>query len=275
MKIVMQTRGVMERFRTHRLFFDVSELIVVCHTHEQAMRIKNAGHFPDVRVHGLPEGVTAIGPIRDWIEKSVIPHGEWYAGIDDNIDTIFKVGDRFYDLDSVPEDFCTRDVFKEVRPRGQEIDEILGELRQRCEQQKTIYGGFGWMENPLFRRSKWQAHGYAKAKLYVKQNVGLKWKWDPKIEVMYDHAQTFRVIAEYGSVAVNRFVYIQHPQYEAGGIGSHAERLPFRKPTQDFLYEKFRGLVAPTRGDHDKPAICLRGQNSIDRWRQRNGWIKN
>lgn len=269
MKIVLQTRGDMRRFRTHLLFTDISKLIVVCHTRDQMERIR--AEIPGIRVevHGLPEGPTAIGPIRDWVERNLIPYGTWYAGIDDNVQTIWRVAFPYYDLDKTPEDCRTREIYRGESLHGDGIQRILAELVEKCEEQVTIYGGFGWMENPMFRGTKWQTLGYAKAKLYVKKNISFPWCWDPRIQVMYDHAHTFRAIALHGSVAINRFVYVQHPQYEGGGLGSHAERMPFRKPTLDFLYEHFEGLVVPFRGDHDKPIVRIHGARQLDEWRRR------
>lgn len=272
MKLVMPSRGNLARFRSNRLLFDASDLIIVCHTNEQRDRILSRGRW-DVRVHGIPEGVEAIGQIRDWVEKFVVPKGEWYAGMDDNIETIYRVSDAFYDEDVVPENYRTREIYRAHQVSNENLWKILTELKLRCEDQKTILGGFGWIENPGFRPRKWQAHGYVKTKLFVKKNVGLRWKWDDRLLVMTDHAQSYKVIAEYGSVAVNHFVYAQHPQYEVGGIGSHAERLPFRKPTLKFIYEHFKDLVGPHDGVLDKPWIRLRGQKSIDRWRKENGYL--
>lgn len=273
MKIVMQTRGVVARIRTPKLFFNQNDLITVCHDEVQRQRLVGLG-LRDIRVHKLPEGVTSIGRIRDYVETFVIPRGEWYCGIDDNIEHVWRVDDKFYgglEQISVPEEYRNRDIYKSHDLHDESLMKVVKELVEKCEEQKTIYGGFAWMENPGFRPSKWQRHGYAKAKIYVKKNEGLSWQWSPKLQVMFDHAQSFKVIEKYGSVAINRFVYVQHPQYEAGGIGSHAERMPFREPTTKFLYEHFEGLVGPTRGDEDKPAIRLRGQESIDRWRAECG----
>lgn len=269
MKIIMQTRGDMRRFRTWKIltpYIVESDLTVVCHNPDQAERVAEVVPGAQIFCHNLPEGPTAIGPIRDWIEATLVGKDEWYIGIDDNIEHIYRVIDRLYYQDKISAEDCTRPNYRH-EVTGMDIRYICDELRERAEKQGTIYGGFGWMENPMFRRTKWQPHGYAKAKLYIKKNVGIKWQWDSRIQVMYDHAQTFRVIEKHGSVAINRFVYVAHPQYEVGGLGSHAERMPFRAPTCEFLYEHFNGLVAPFRDDPDKPVVRLRGQDSIDRWR--------
>ena len=277
--MIMQSRGVLDRVRTQNLFApeERREIYVVCHTEAQAANLESVGFRGDrIYVHGLPEGVTAIGAIRDWMEKKLLFNGEWYIGIDDNISRVLSVQPHLYDLEDMPEEHANREDYG-FECRGPVILDKCMELVQRCEDVGTTYGGFAWMENPGFRRSKWQYHGYAKAKLYVRRYEDQKkssWCWDPRIQVMFDHALTFKMIAERGCVVINRYVYCEHPQYEAGGIGSHAERLPFRKPTQDFLYEYFEGLVAPWREDYDKPALCRRGQNSIDKWRKAHGFIE-
>lgn len=270
MKFIMQTRGDMRRFRTHLL--NIPNLEIVCHTDEQATRINAIVPDTPIYVHELDEGVKAIGPVRDWVEKNLVAPNEWFVLIDDNINAIYAPDEPLYSQEKIEEEFAKRSFYRARQLQGAALQDVAQELVDRCEQQGTIYGGFGWMDNPGFRRTKWQRFGYVKAKMCVKKNTGLRWCWDPRIQVMYDHSQSFKVIEDYGSIAVNRYVYVDHPPYEVGGIGSHAERMPFRKPTQDFLYAYFRGLVTPFQGDYDKPYCRLHTQKSIDAWRaQRHG----
>jgi hypothetical protein len=92
---------------------------------------------------------------------------------------------------------------------------------------------------------------------------------------MHDHAMTFKVIAEYGCIVNNRFIYAHNKRWEKGGLGTREERMPARLPTRELMYEVFAGLVAPWKGNPDEPALCRRGRKSIDRWRKEHGYTRN
>lgn len=272
MKIFVPTRATISRMKTH-LTLAGCDITWLVHTQEQGARLRDElGINPHkIHIHHVPEDLFGIATVRDYILENLVAPGEWYAAADDNIEYIHSVVPELYN-DEI-NDFPERWEYEHPL-LGLEVPPFLEELKNRCIQKGTVYGGFGWMENPFFRKSKWQSYGYVKAKLMVAKNDGRKWRLDPRVCVMSDHVKTFDTIATYGSVVVNRFVYVHHERFQPGGIGTYEQRLPGRTPTCDYIYEKFAGLVAPYKGVHDNPTITKRTQKSVDCWRKENGYIQ-
>lgn len=274
MKIFCVSRGHLPRIRTHLLPSLLNDdLRWICHNQDQARAIYDLVHMrpsDSVVSTGVMDG--DLTSQRDWIEDNYTDINEWYACIDDNVNEICKVREPEY-----LKELFDCDQYGDVRgmanqPLQASLMPILGELVAKCEETGTTYGGFGWLENPFFRIRKWQYRGYVKGKLFVKKNDGVPWRYDPRINMMNDHAKTYDIIARYGTTVVNRFIYVDHPQYEAGGLGSRDERMPKRIATCEMLRERFAGLV--DLDEADKPVMMKRSQDTVDQWRREHGYLK-
>lgn len=259
----MSTIGTLKKFGV----LDRAEFFV--HTDEQRTELIRQTNLKrsQIHVHHIPVSIDALTDVRDYME-SMLERDEWYIGMDDNVQYIHRARDGMYEKDSGSGLRCDY----RVPVDGTFFNKIIEELIDRCDLQRTIYGGLGWHENPFFRKRKWQPLGYCKAKTYVKKNGHCRWRWNDKIKLMNDHAHTFKVIAEFGSVAINQFVYVHHERWQDGGLGTHEYRLPARMITCEYLYEVFDGLVSH-RGEYDNPCVRKHSFNSVNKWRRENGYL--
>lgn len=279
MKVVMLTRGHLPRINPQAVEFATD---IVCH--DDVTRKTLARHYgfdiKHIHVHHCPEqlGMGKCGWIRDWIQDNLTFAGEWYANIDDNAG-FARLPEPYYSMESIDwnkyDDVAIggpnfRELYRTPMTHPQFLD-LLEEVKRKCEEQKTIHGGVSGEENFYFRSKKWSIASYVHGKLMITRNVGLKWVWHPDLVILTDFARTCKVIAEYGSVALNRFAQTTYRYYQEGGIGTKEERQPAFRRMAKFLHSEFAGLVDYYRGDETVLHIKIHHPKSLAKWREK--WL--
>ncbi len=273
MRKFVVSKGSVPRIKTHKIVKDATWVV---HTDEQrdALWAMPGFECEDILVHGLPDGM--LVDVRDWIERELVRDTSWYCSMDDNIERIEMVIPEIYhggdDHCYKGADEVDRDEFRHQVTTSKELDELLLELVEQSALLRTNYAGFGWLENPFFRKRKWQNQGYVKGKLFVKRPDTQPWRWRPEIVLMNDHAKTFDTIARYGAAVVNHWVYVHHTRFEPGGLGSYEERLPRRLVTCAALYETFAGMITAGK-TYDDPRMTLRSERTLTEWRKKHGYL--
>lgn len=280
MIIAVPSRGIPSRMRTHHQII-ASGLDYVYVTHNEA-------GFDGIRSVGIPSNniviadncpfdhpAPRIGWMRDWIETKFTSPKEWICMMDDNT-VIEKLIDPWYFREHLKwgeesvEGFEWRQWYR-TPLRPEDLHGFIYELIHKCAELGTSYGGLAAEDNYYFRPRKWVTKGYVKAKFSVSQNIGVPWVYDDRFQVYTDWARSIDRVARHGCIAINRFSHARFVAWEAGGIGSLEERLPFILPTIKALKERFNGLIEPWK-DHEWKIQFIRSQKRIEQWRRDNGW---
>lgn len=98
MHVVILSKGRAETIQTHKLFTNYT---LVLHTEEDREEyLKNPTISPEkIVVSNMPPGVANQ---RQWIQEELIPEGDWYISLDDNIHGFQVVPDDLYSEDFLP-----------------------------------------------------------------------------------------------------------------------------------------------------------------------------
>lgn len=273
MKIICWTCVNVERMHIFKCLpkevLDRTDFVV--HDKEQAKKIHTAFKIPINKIHisGIKQTRSSLVDQRDWAENHLLEKGEWYIGMDDNIQYMTRIGDKIY---KKAESTTITDRAKWKQRCEHEFIDLCNELQAKCVEMETSYGGFEFMENPFFRQKKWKLMGYVRSKLFVKIAQHVPWRWHKDIQLMHDHAMSFKTMAKDGCIIHNRFVFVYRKQWEKGGLGSKEERMPSRISTCTRLYKEFPDFVVPGKA-FDEPVCRLRGMNSMLNWRGEHGYV--
>lgn len=265
--IVIMSKGCVDRMHTMR-WLDHQRLAYRVFTHYRA---------DAERIHAACRGqVTATG-LADLVENrnaalAEVPIGEWFIGMDDNIQSITRVRDDYYHGDFIDQEQDPRNAktWRQVyrTDATHELLDLAEQLISACEAYGTIYGGFASMENPFFRQRKWSAVRFVKSKLFVMKNVeGLRWGGG---NYAHDSWMSAYVVAKFGAVAVNNWVHPVHKMYESGGLGHGRDRRPHLDPALDQICDQFKGLVARGRGENTALRFLRTTPASVRQWQNDN-----
>lgn len=275
MKVIVTSAGHPERLHTFNWLFkavDPKRVHVVTHTKEMKQQIRKV--CPTECVISATGNKTLIEQRNFGL--SLINNGEWFIGIDDNVQKMQQVHKDFIGqevlepLSKPPKGFASwREVYRQPLSNSQ-FDRRFIELRDRCKELETIYGGIAGVENPVFRARKWSHSRFVKSKIFVLKNVpGLQWKGGSYAHDSWLSAYT---VANYGRVAVHNYLYPVHRMYEPGGLGK--DRRPLLEPLLEEIIKEFPGLVDKAKGANSALRFLLTNQKSIERWRIEHGYLR-
>jgi len=283
MKIFIVSKAHLPRMHTFPLLVPQAlkmkhEVSVVTHYKEQAADIRSVlmehWSIPPALCRVYMTGSDYLVDSRNLIQNELTKPGQWYIGLDDNIQ-------RFNMVE--PELFASRERLQtddgsNWRPRYRhkmspvQIMSCFQMLMDRCEKTGTVFGGFASMENPFFRARKWSEVRFVKSKAYVMLNDGdLEWHGQ---RCGQDSHMSAAVVAKYGCVAVCNWIHPVHKMYEEGGIGSSEERRKNLDPMLDSIIEEFPGLVQRGRGKNTALRFNRTSKRAVLRWRCEQGMVE-
>lgn len=209
---------------------------------------------------------------RNFILRNLVKKGQWYIGMDDNIQRINKVSSDYYGKERVdghakPKKADTwRQVYRTDATR--ELLALMHELINECNLVGTTYGGFASMENPFFRMRHWSYRRFVKSKLYVMRNDGQRFQGI----FGHDSRMSVETVVKYGCVAVNNFVHPVHKMYEQGGLGHITERRPILNKHLNEIVKQYPGLVQIGHGANTALRFRITSDAGLTKWRAEHGY---
>jgi hypothetical protein len=269
MEIIVVSKGDSSRLHSlkwlNRYGFQYT---VVTHTAAQARTLRKFSNGNRV----IQTGKAFLYENRNWIMQNLVAPGEWYIGMDDNVQRLNCVRKDYYDWDFIdnrdkPRNARSwREVYRTNATR--QLSPICDELMRQCEANGTVYGGFSSMENPFFRMRHWVHIRYVKSKLFVMKNEpGLRWKYMHA----HDIGLSVDTMVKYGCIVVNNFVHPLCTMYEPGGLGSSAERCDARRQTIQQIVVEYPGLVRLVekgRGKSPVARFAVTSKEGLAKWKQ-------
>lgn len=282
MKAYVISRGHVPRMHTrHWLGTTGLDVTVVCDDKAQASYVWRA--MPYVKRvftlydHGIVPGCLAA---RNFILSELVKPGEWYIGIDDNVEHLDIVNPRFYNEHDLgvsgppPKGVKSwREVYRFAMPPA-DLPMHLSALRAQCKTLGTIYGGYASTENPMFRAKHYGFRRFVKTKLYVlhKHRPDLLFKGG---DYAHDSWMSAYAVANFGKVVVNNFIHPRYPWYEAGGLGKISERRAKLDVILDDIIAEFPGLVVKAKGANSALKFVRVTDSSVAQWQSQNGFPKH
>lgn len=268
MKIIILSKGRADSISTHKLFEGYDYTLVLHSDEEREAYLKNPSISPEkIVVSGVPFGVANQ---RQWIQDNLIPRGEWYLSLDDNIKGFQAVPEPLYASESLPvqKDASLKEKFETPCSTGRFLD-ICERLTEIGEATRAYNIGFGTTPNFFFRGKKYRFVGYVISKACVRKNVGTEFELDA--QSMEDYAYTAETLKRYGKVLINNYVFPVAGHYEKGGIGTYAERLPAKIRDSAILMKKYPGLFRYNhkKGSDPKGELIIRFNSleQVEKWR--------
>lgn len=281
-KAYVITKGHAPRMHTAKWLDQAAiEYEVVCNTDADCDTAAQV--FKRCKVfHSMQRAKVAPGCVnkRNYILRELVPTGQWYIGLDDNIQRIHVVHGNLYGNERLdikakpPVEFPGwRDVYRQPLSPGMAIVTAMG-LVMSCESRGTIYGGFASTENPMFRQTKYGYRRFVKTKFYVlkKDMPDLQFGGD---NYAHDSWMSAFVVAQYGGVVVNNYVHPVHKMFEAGGLGNGAQRRPHLDKILPRIVAQFPGLVDLARGANSALRFVRTSDASVVAWQQQHGWPRD
>ena len=284
MKAFIVTKGN-KRFRV----LDVVEkygwdATFVCDNKQQASRLQRMGvSHVNIKVTGFSDsGIQGVSMARDYVAKYLMPRDEWCIWIDDNVYEItclpLKLSKDRIKFGSHSERYRT--AFNHVASCA-ELRWHIKQTIAKADDAGTIFCGFATETNYFFRRLKWQRFGQCRTQFALYKNDGSSW-FPFDTMMIEDTYKTVDVVARYGSIVINRHVKPMKKMFEAGGIGSFEERLPWLIDNCQRVIDLYPGLVKHrSRGtDYGTPGaknfhlvFAKRSQTTVNRWRKEHGYL--
>jgi hypothetical protein len=267
------------RLRAHHLAKKLGlEARYVCDDKVQARRLTTEYGLPRqsvIVVDGSPGPPTGTAYVRDYICRHIAPKDQWFAWLDDNVSAITGLPPGYskakINLDVPPKGGTWRDLFAhELTP--DEVWYYLNETVSEAERLGTIDCGFATEENYYFRARKWQYFGYCRAQFGLYRNDGSGWMPEHS-GAFEDFPKSVDVVVRYGCILINRHLKPIKPQFEAGGIGTLAERLPHLRESCAWLMAQYPGLLAYSKGRDYHLTFAKRSLKTVAEWRRKNGYL--
>lgn len=278
MRVIIPTRAHVARMHTHDLFRPEDVTFVVASQHD-ADQLPTRGHRSEVVITGLSTqlgGIHSVAQTRDWISQNLLEEGEWALLCDDNIRQLTCVADPFYRYERLSGLLYSKSSSEWREIFSHPVDDpmvLAEEIRSKCEEVGTIFGGLSGEDNYFYRTTKWSMYSYTKTKFAVWRN-DRSLSWSPFDGCMFeDFVMTAQVVAKYGCVANNRFARMHNPYWEAGGIGSFEERRPHLERNVEWLLAKFPGLLKQYKDQRHAVTFAMHGRKQVDNWRRAHGYL--
>jgi hypothetical protein len=238
--------------------------VFVTHTAAQAATVRAACGLEGVVAEVVHTGLDTLVENRNYA-LDMVDDGEWFVGLDDNVQQFTGVPWAMRDEPMLPTDGPPPDGYaswRAVYRTPADLREALRSLRTTMLLNDTFYGGFASMENPYFRARNWSYARFVKSKAYLMRKVpGVRWETN----YLHDSYMSALAVAMCGCVVVDNWTHPVHTMYEAGGLGGN--RQAKLAPELPLVLDKFGGLVKKARGENSALRFVLTQRASIDRWR--------
>lgn len=273
------------RLRAHHLARELGlQAVMVCDNRAQADALLKTFGVPhrDIVIDEEAPGPPCGAPHkRDFVCRKVAARGEWLVWLDDNVSHLEGLAPC---LSSERIDFGVappppRKSWREAFARRLTRDEVWHYIHQtleRAAREGTINCGFATEHNYFFRRLKWQLFGYCRSQFTLYKNDGSTWLPPGCPDTcLEDMVKTVDVVARYGCVVVNRHMKPVKPFFEAGGVGTLEERLPYLRNTCKWLIGQYPGLVRYSKRRDYHVTFAKTNRRTVDGWRRAHGYLGN
>jgi len=283
-KVFVCTAVKPDRLKTHRWLMNSGlDYHFSVHTLDDKNRLMDLTGMLDYRIHVMdpPEiGVGKVSWLRQHLQDDFTEPGEWYAFIDDDI-MVAKLADPYYDLELIDRDaieFIDVDWREEfVQPlKVRHVRLLLEEIKAKCIEVGTIFGGITWNENYYFRLKKWLTKSFVCGGFCVTMNdPDIPWRFHPEVHLNEDAVRSLFVMEKFGTLVVNQFATIAplEPNQDFSSIGPLERRRAAWKWSCKTLEEEFRGLIRLKPKENGDIQLVWKGQKSIDAWRRTRGHV--
>lgn len=259
MKIFILTKGRYNTITSHR-YFPTATVVV----HNKAEANAYLTSKPELKGRLVISGVSAdtfgLTRQREFVCKNLVEPNEWFVFADDNIRHLLCCPEPTYSWDQIKElvelhtriknrqgrDSDTRQKAKYYRDllntrlsADDFLTHIVPDTIQQCERVKAHIAGFSPTDNIVFRYQKFHNVAYVIGKLQVWQNEGVPFDHTISMEDFYHTAEH---IKRFGFVVRNNYVAVACNHYQAGGMGTYAERKEQRKRDVAILMARYPGM---------------------------------
>ena len=269
MQIAVVSRGNVWRIHTlHMLEAAGIDYSVFVHDDEAFDSLANAGIAVEKIV---VTGTFTLVEKRNWILDEWVKPGNWFIGMDDNIQHFTMVAPGFIEKDRLDVTGPSPKGFKTWRSAyniAVSPPVWLKEFTTTVHDARNIGAplvGVATMENPFFRPKRFSRVRFVKTKVFAMQNLPhLRFKH----EMCHDSYLSAAVVAHHGRVLVDSFLHYKSKMYEQGGLGDRADRE--RKgllEQMDDICREFPGLVQVGKGANTALRFKVNSEKGVERWR--------
>lgn len=245
--------------------------VVLLHSEEQRqLYLQNKKLDPNrLLVTHQPPGVTNQ---RNFITKTLVPFGQWYISMDDNITAFRGVAPHLYAgrlTLPVQDKAFDRKAFEHTL-EGDDLRQRLQDEQLYAERNGIFYIGFATVPNFYFLGKKRRHVGYviSKAVLIFNQKIG----YDPNLEAMEDFGFCAEHHLRHGKVLINNWFWPQAQHYQPGGIGTYEQRVPRKRRDCAYLLKKYPGFFRYKAKKGCDPLAELQvrftSTEQVDKWRK-------
>jgi len=282
-RVFIPSKGRPDIISTHLLFKDNPEIdwTVVVHNAEEESYYQMNPTIPSERivVSGVPYNIATQ---RNWIQDNLIKENEWYISLDDNIKYFSGIADReMYAVGKYDFDKESKKRLGELalaynqRIETSRILEIFEEMKVLGQEIGAYNCGFGTTPNFYFRAKKYRTVGYVISKAVVRKKVGLR--FNESAFSVEDYCYTAECLKNFGKVLINNYIYPEAEHYQQGGIGTMAERLPYKNVHTKIAMEAYPDMFRiRKRKSSDNKDLAFRfiSEKQVEKWRRVQGLIK-
>ena len=242
LRVFIPTKNRAESIRTHHVF-EGADYKVIVHDEAQAESYVRGGVVAErIQVSGVLGDAFGLTRQREWVVQNLAYPGEWIIFADDNIRRMTCVSEEWYGYDDLPVKEVVPDYWRRVYGTECPLKRfmvIADDMASRADQAHLRLGGFASVGNYFYRTRKWSLVGYVIGKCYLVKNEGLTYDHTLTME---DFRNTAQHLLEDGAVLINRFIWAEAGHYEAGGMGTYAERVEHRRRDVRQLMWRYPGL---------------------------------
>lgn len=224
----------------------------------------------DIIVTNQPRGITNQ---RNWIIDNIAKPNEWYISLDDNIQYMNRVNDKYYNLKKIEvnDPNITQKDFEQKMSAAEFIEKITADI-VIAEKIRAEYVGFATVNNYFFNSKKYKPVGYVISKAVAIKYAGLR--YDKNLEAMEDFGYCAEQLVKNNAVLINSWIKPIANHYEPGGIGTYQERVPRKIIDCAYLMKKYPGLFRykVKKDCHPKAELQIRF-HSVDQvinWKKQN-----
>ncbi len=194
-----------------------------------------------LEVTGYPDG---LGHSRNGALDRMV-EGEWALFLVDDMKQCYELDT--YDsepTDELPIDIENQGIYRAKFRSRISTAQLLARAQEAIPHLEAIGAnlmGFTAYENPLFRSKKWGYQVLADGRAWLIKKTHLR--FDPRVNYMDDYGFTAQNIAEFGAVAVNRWILPDFVRWGAGGLGTIEQRMAGKIAEAQYLVDKFPDLL--------------------------------
>lgn len=272
MKVVIPTKNRQDKITTHRVFPDA--VVLVHDIVQKNLYLKYGMPSKRIIVTNTEPDAYGLTRQREWAVKNIVPKGEWFVFADDNIKSLSWVPQPFYNMSDLSceiqkDQLKFRKLFRTDCSWMAFRDIVIPDMVQHAERIRARMCGFSVTDNAFFRGKKFRSIGYVIGKLQIVKNEGLT--WDHTI-TMEDFRNTADHLLRFGAVLINNYVFPVANHYQSGGMGTIAERVPYRKYDVKRLMFLYGNLFRVKERKGFEPntdlQIAIHTKDALSKWRR-------